>query len=209
MKKKTGFLLFTIILMFLLSGCNNFSESDIKTIQVSQFTNLIFNKTMLVPNSEFTWNVSKEDFLSGIYGADTLDPNSDSFDEYRYFYSKETNITTFTPPITYAVDKIPGEAEVAFAFDERGLFKSGYVWTFKSNEINKAEKVVTILAEDLNTNENIIENQVEIPDLMNKDTAAFPYRYQWFPACGTQEYIELSILKIQEYIIIEVTVGIS
>lgn len=209
MKKKTGFLLFTIILMFLLFGCNNFSESDIKTIEVSQFTNLIFNKTMLVPNSEFTWNVSKEDFLSGIYGADTLDPNSDSFDEYRYFYSKETNITTFTPPITYAVDNILGEAEVAFAFDERGLFKSGYVWTFKSNEINKAEKVVTILAEDLNTNENIIENQFEIPDLMNKDTTAFPYRYQWFPACGTQEYIELSILKIQEYIIIEVTVGIS
>ena len=151
MRNKIGFLFFTIILMFLLFGCNNFSESDIKTIQVSQFTNLIFDKTMLVPNSEFTWNVSKEDFLSRIYGADTLDPNSNSFDEYRYFYSKETNITTFTPPISYAVDNIPGKAEVAFAFNERGLFKTGYVWTFKSNEINKAEKVVTILAGDFNT----------------------------------------------------------
>ena len=44
---------------------------------------------------------------------------------------------------------------------------------------------------------------------MNKDTTAFPYRYQWFPASGTQDNIELSISKIQEYIIIEVTVGIS
>ena len=39
MRNKIGFLFFTIILMFLLFGCNNFSESDIKTIQVSQFTN--------------------------------------------------------------------------------------------------------------------------------------------------------------------------
>lgn len=209
MKKKTGFLFFTMVLMYSLFGCNNFSESDIKTIQVSQFTNLIFDKTMLVPNSEFTWNVSKEDFLSRVYGADTLDPNSDSFDEYRYFYSEETNITTFTPPISYAVDNIPGEAEVAFAFNERGLFKSGYVWTFKSDEINKVEKAVTILVEDFNVNENITKNQFEMPDLSNKDTVAFPYGYQWFPVSGTQEYIDLSISKLRESIIVQITVGIS
>ncbi len=208
MKKNIIFLAITIAFILSLYGCGRSNGSDIKTVRVSQFTDLIFEDTSFLPNNEFTWNMGKDDFLSMVYGADTMDPDSESFEEYRYFYSEETNITTFTPPMVYAVNDIPGEAEAAFAFNEGGLFKAGYVWTYKADEAEKAEKAVTILAQDFNTNENIVEGQPEIPDFSDEDSNPFPYRYQWPLVGGSQGYIELSVLKMQENIIVQLTVGI-
>ena len=153
--------------------------------------------------------MSKEDFLSKVEGADVLDPDSETFDEYRYFYSSETGITTFTPLITYEIGGISGEAEAAFAFGGEGLFRAGYVWNFNEGEEDKVKQAVAVLAEDFNANENIQENPFEIPDLSDKDTAAFPYRYEWQLRDFPQGHIELGILKIKEDILVQVTAGIS
>lgn len=208
MKRKPLFLLMTVITIFLLYGCGNPGQSDTKTVEAVQFTDLIFDEKALVPNSDFSWNMSKEDFLSKIHRADIFDPDNESFDEYRFFFSEETNITTFTPMITYDVGSIPGEAEVIYAFREDGLFKSGYVWTFEDGEAEKAQETANVLINDFNTNENILENQFEAPDLLKDDTAAFPYQYQWSLPDSPEGYIKLGIFRMRESILVQVTVGI-
>lgn len=208
MKHKKIFVLIALILIFLLAGCGNAGKSDTKTIKVSQFTDLIFDGTDLLPNTDFAWNMSRDDFLSKVYRADVLDPGSETFNEYRYSHSKETNITTYTPMIACVVDGIPGEGEAAFAFNEEGLFRTGYVWIYKEDETNNAEKALACLMDNLNTSEYTLENQFEIPDLSNAETADFPYEYQWLPADSSQGYIELGVLKLKGHTIVQVTVGI-
>lgn len=208
MKYRKIFIFIAAISIFLLYGCGNSGKSGAKTVKAAQFTDLIFDNTDLLPNTDFTWNMGKEDFLSKVYRADILDPDSGTFDEYRYSHSRETNTTTFTPLISYTVDGIPGEAEAAFAFNEEGLFKSGYAWVFKEGEEDKAKKAVEILADNFNTNENLTENQLEIPDLTKEDMVAFPYRYQWLLTDSSQGYVELVVSELKKNIIVQVTVGI-
>ena len=50
--------------------------------------------------------MSREEFLSKVGRADIFDPDSETFDEYRYYYSDETNITTFTPLTVYEIGGI-------------------------------------------------------------------------------------------------------
>ena len=50
--------------------------------------------------------MSREEFLSKVERADIFDPDSETFDEYRYYYSDETNITTFTPLTVYEIGGI-------------------------------------------------------------------------------------------------------
>ncbi len=209
MKRRISFWLITVSVMVLLFGCGNSNQSEGKREKVSEFTDLLFEDDVFVPNRDFAWNMSKEDFLSKVEGADVLDPDSETFDEYCYFYSSETGITTFTPLITYEIGGISGEAEAAFAFGGEGLFRAGYVWNFNEGEEDKVKQAVAVLAEDFNANENIQENPFEIPDLSDKDTAAFPYRYEWQLRDFPQGHIELGILKIKEDILVQVTAGIS
>ena len=198
MKRRISFWLITVSVMVLLFGCGNSNQSEGKREKVSEFTDLLFEDDVFVPNRDFAWNMSKEDFLSKVEGADVLDPDSETFDEYCYFYSSETGITTFTPLITYEIGGISGEAEAAFAFGGEGLFRAGYVWDFNEGEEDKVKQAVAVLAEDLNANENIQENPFEIPDLSDKDAAAFPYRYEWQLRDFPQGHIELGIFKIKE-----------
>lgn len=209
MKRRISFWLITVSVMVLLFGCGNSNQSEGKREKVSEFTDLLFEDDVFVPNRDFAWNMSKEDFLSKVEGADVLDPDSETFDEYCYFYSSETGITTFTPLITYEIGGISGEAEAAFAFGGEGLYRSGYVWNFNEGEEDKVKQAVAVLAEDLNANENIQENPFEIPDLSDKDAAAFPYRYEWQLRDFPQGHIELGIFKIKEDILVQVTAGIS
>lgn len=133
MKRRISVWLIVVSVMVLLYGCGNSHQSEGKREKVSEFTDLLFEDDVFVPNRDFAWNMSKEDFLSKVEGADVLDPDSETFDEYRYFYSSETGITTFTPLITYEIGGISGEAEAAFAFGGEGLFRAGYVWNFKGD----------------------------------------------------------------------------
>ncbi len=208
MKGRISFWLITVSVMVLLYGCGNSNQSEGKREKVSKFTDLLFEDDVFVPNRDFAWNMSKEDFLSKVEGADILDPESETFDEYRYSYSGKTGITTFTPLITYEIGGISGEAEVAFAFGGEGLFRAGYVWDFNEGEEDKVKQAVAVLAEDLNANENIQENPFEIPDLSDKDAAALPYQYEWQLRDFPQGHIELEILKIKESILVQVTAGI-
>ena len=209
MKRRISVWLIVVSVMVLLYGCGNSHQSEGKREKVSEFTDLLFEDDVFVPNRDFAWNISKEGFLSKVEGADVLDPDSETFDEYRYFYPSETGITTFTPLITYEIGGISGEAEAAFAFGGEGLFRAGYVWNFNEGEEDKVKQAVAVLAEDFNANENIQENPFEIPDLSDKDTAAFPYRYEWQLRDFPQGHIELGILKIKEDILVQVTAGIS
>ena len=88
------------------------------------------------------------------------------------------------------------------------MYRSGYVWNFNEGEEDKVKQAVAVLAEDFNANENIQENPFEIPDLSDKDTAAFPYWYEWQLRDFPQGNIKLGILKIKKNILVEVTAGI-
>lgn len=105
----------TVIIMFilitLLCGCNSAETSSEKLIKVSKITDLIFADEALIPNPDFSWGMEQKDFLANVYGSETMDPNSESFDEQRYFYSEEQNVTTCSPPITYRVKDISVDAE--------------------------------------------------------------------------------------------------
>lgn len=203
------YLVAATVLMLILCGCGSLGKSDIKSVKVSNFTDLIFDDGVFVPNTEFAWNMSEDDFLSKVYGADRMDPDSENFDEYRYSNSEETNITTFTPPVSYRIDPVPTEVEAAYAFNESGLFKAGYVWTFKENETDKAEQTIAALIKDVSSNENIMDGQFEAPALSDMDTDDFPYTCKWTIADLPQGYVEMAVLKIKEHTVVQLTAGIS
>ena len=66
MKRRISFWLITVSVMVLLFGCGNSNQSEGKREKVSEFTDLLFEDDVFVPNRDFTWNMSKEDFLSKV-----------------------------------------------------------------------------------------------------------------------------------------------
>lgn len=190
-----------------IMGCTNTNDIDIKQIETLSFTKLIFNQEIFLPNTEFVWNMGTEEFLSKVHGADTMNPESELFDAHRYFHSDESNITTFTPPISYVVDGISGEADVAYVFNENGLFKSGYSWTFKNSEAEKLKEAISVLVEDFNSHTNIEANNIEIPDLAKSGEESFPYKFQWSIIDKPNHYIELAVLNLKDNYILQLTIG--
>lgn len=206
MNKKV-FLLFSALLI-LLSGCSQSNKITEKTIEASQFTDLVFKEDMLLPNIELSWNMSVEEFMENIYGADALNPESESFDTYRYSYSEEQKVTTLSPPILYDIYDFPKKAEVTYAFHENGLYMAGYAWMFKTEEAEDAQKTAKALSDDFNTNPCLTEQKVEIPDFSKKETEDIPYTVTWTLADSSKQPVELQLLlrKIQNSILVSVTV---
>lgn len=133
-------------MMVLLYGCGNPNQFGSKREKVSKFTDLLFEDAVFAPNRNFAWNMSREEFLSKVERADIFDPDSETFGEYRYYYSDETNITTFTPLMVYEIGGIGSS----------------------------------------------------IPDLSDKDAAAFPYQYEWSLRDFPQGYMKQGVLKIRD-----------
>ena len=198
-KKMLSILIIT--LAYILTGCNNSNSSDIKSIKIAKFTDIIFDDNMLIPSPGLAWNMGTDDFLSKIYGAETMNPESEVFEEYRYSYSEEANITTFTPPVSYRIDHIPCESDVAFAFSKDGLYKVGYSWIFGDNKADAVKETLKILADDFNSNPNIVASQFEVPDLSTENNANFPYEYRWLLVDNSDRYIVLSVFNLKGYIV--------
>lgn len=204
MKKKIMFVLSFIVL---LSGCNGFSRQTAeKTVNISQFTDVIFDDTELLPNTEFAWNMGVDEFMENTYGADVLDPNSKTFDSQRYFYSKEQNVTTLSPPVYYNIDKIPAKAEVIYAFNEDGLFKSGYSWKFEEDKIEDLNETVSILINDLNSNSNLIKQTIDIPNVSENEPFNSSYIITWVLADSPESSIILLLNKIKHTYLLVITI---
>lgn len=202
-------ILFCIIaLVYILTGCNDSYRGTVKSIKAENITDIIFEDDVLLPNKDFTWNMKEADFLSVVYGAETMDPESESFEYYRYYHSDEQNITTFTPPVSYRIDGIPCEADVMLVFDEKGLSAAAYSWVFEETEGEEAEKTFALLAENINSDPNIRPEQFELPDLSVGNTTDFPCRYSWEPMDGSDIDINLSALRIQGHLIAEFVIRV-
>ena len=201
---------FLVIVVF-LTAYFVFRDTGVKSVRVSKISKLIFHKDELVPGTGFVWNMGIDDFLSKVYGADTLKPDSQSFDKYRYSYQEEISITTLRPPLLFSIDNIPGSAQVTYAFDENGLYASVYSWIYNNDsEVQKLEsvkKAVEVLMDDLNSNPHIIANYFDIPDLSKSSEGDFPYKFKWLLTKQSHRYIELSISKLQYSYIISFTIG--
>lgn len=76
-------------------GCGDRGALDVKTVKASRFTDLVFDGDALTPGQGFNWQMGTEDYLSKVYGADTMKPGSESFNEYRYFYSEEMGVSMY------------------------------------------------------------------------------------------------------------------
>lgn len=205
-KKKSGIVSLFIVIV-LLCGCSN--HDKVKTIKASKFTDLIFDQNDSIPSTGFTWNMTTDEFLSKVYRADIFDSGSKNFEEYRYSYSEETQISTFHPFITYKITSFPKEAEIMFVFDESGLFRSDYGWIFQDTEAENIEKTLQLLMDDLNSNPNIVPNEVELPDFSDPNTLALPYQYQWDLANEPDKYIRVDIGGIRNSIPISVSVRVK
>lgn len=204
MKKKIMFVLSFIVL---LSGCNGSSHQTAeKTVNISQFTDVIFDDTELLPNTEFAWNMGVDEFMENTYGADVLDPNSKTFDSQRYFYSKEQNVTTLSSPVYYNIDKIPAKAEVIYAFNEDGLFKSGYSWKFEEDKIEDLNETVSILINDLNSNSNLIKQTIDIPNVLENEVFNSPYTITWVLADSPESSITLRLNKMKHTYLLDITI---
>ena len=204
MKKKIMFVLSFIVL---LSGCNGFSRQTAeKTVNISQFTDVIFDDTELLPNTEFAWNMGVDEFMENTYGADVLDPNSKTFDSKRYFYSKEQNVTTLSPPVYYNIDKIPAKAEVIYTFNEDGLFKSGYSWKFEEDKMEDLNETVSILINDLNSNSNLIKQTIDIPNVLENEVFNSPYTITWVLADSPESSITLRLNKMKHTYLLDITI---
>lgn len=202
-KKKVILILFSLIM---LSGCKESNQTVEKTIHISRFTDVIFEDGILLPNTEFVWNMEADEFMENTYGADVLDPNSKTFDSQRYFYSEEQNITTLSPPVCYSIDKIPITAKVIYAFHEDGLFKSGYSWKFEEDNIEDLNETLSILINDLNSNSNLIEQNIDIPNLSENETLNFPYTITWTLINSLESSITLRLNKMQHTYLLDITI---
>lgn len=204
MKKK---IMFVLSFLILLSGCNGFlCQTAEKTVNISRFTDVIFDDTELLPNTEFAWNMEIDEFMENTYGADVLDPNSKTFDSQRYFYSKEQNVATLSPPVYYNIDKIPAKAEVIYAFNEDGLFKSGYSWKFEEDKIEDLNETVSILINDLNSNSNLIKQTIDIPNVSENEAFNSPYIITWVLADSPESSITLRLNKMKHTYLLDITI---
>lgn len=96
-----------------------------------------------------------------------------------------------------------------FVFDESGLFRSDYGWIFQDTEAENIEKTLQLLMDDLNSNPNIVPNEVELPDFSDPNTLALPYQYQWDLANEPDKYIRVDIGGIRNSIPISVSVRVK
>lgn len=161
-----------------------------------------------MPNKELTWGMSIDEFLSKTYGAETMIPNNEQFEAFRYHHIEENDITTLTPPINYSLDNIPIEADVAYVFkNKEGLYKAGYSWIFNENELAEAKESLTTLKDNLNLKDFILAEDFELPDLSQWNEATPPYQYKWLSLNEKDKYIEISINKVKQYFIIQLTLS--
>lgn len=214
MKKKIFLCLSCLlVLVVLFVAYFIFRDTGNKVERVSQFSKLIFHKGEMVPNRSFSWNMGIDDFLSEVYGADTMKPDSESFNQYSYSYNEKFNSTSFTPPITYIVKGIPGEATSMYNFNDTGLYQSGYAWVYNDGSQNEkivmVEKAIEVLAEDINSNPNMIADKLEMPDLTKMDDTLFPYKFRWSHAVNSDWYIELHVGKLRDSFNVAVSIGIE
>lgn len=205
MKKLLSIVILPCMLFsLLLSGCSTDELQSVKREKVSGIADLIFSDDGLVPNGELTWNMGTEEFLKRVYGAETMIPGEESFDEQRYFYSEEQNVSTYNPPVVYRVKGMEADAEVIYAFDESGLYMAGYSWTFDKEDQEKAEKCIELLADELNSDPHIVPTAVEQPDLSQLERA-LQYS-KWSVADAKEQSVELSVLSHLNTISVTLTI---
>lgn len=199
LKKKMPAIVYLVSAILLCACSGDIRE---KTVKASCITDLIFVEDELVPNKDFVWNMGTEEFLASIYGAEMLRPDSETFEAHRYFHSDEQNTTTFTPPITYRIEGIPGEADIGYAFNENGLYQSGYSWICEDSE--KARTCAEVLAADLNSNPNIVEIPFEIPEAAGLEGGNVSY--EWSLANAPDQHIALLVPNMGDSWIVTITV---
>lgn len=196
------------LFMVLLSGCSQSDKTTEKTIEVPRFTDLVLKEDKLLPNVDLTWNMSIEEFMEDIYGADMLNPESKNFDSYRYSYSEAQKVTTLEPPILYSISDFPKKAEVGYAFNENGLYMAGYSWIFKAEETEDARKTAASLLDDLTANPYLIRQTAEVPDFSKDEIGDIPYIVTWTLTDSSEQSVELQLLlrKIQNSVAVSVTI---
>ena len=201
--KKTGILLM-FLLLFVLSGCDGKKNIREKVIKVPEFSSINIIDGKMVPNNDFGWKISVDEFLSKIYGSKVLDPDSETFDEGRYWYSEEQGVTTITPPIVYRIKGTEVDADVTYVFNEEGLYRIFYAWNFK-NSIDGAQDCATFIAESLNANPYLVPVVYEKPDFLQLNEESLIYR--WELKDFSNQYIDMVMRQFRDYSLISITVN--
>ena len=178
----------------------NIREKDVK---VSEFSNINVMDGEIIPNQEFSWKISVDEFLSKIYGSEVLDPDSETFDEGRYWHSEEQGVTTITPPILYRIKGTAVDADVTYAFNEDGLYVTFYFWNF-GGQMEEAQKCAVLIAEDLNTNPYLTPIAYEKPDFSQLTEESLQYR--WEMKDSSDQYIRMAMRQIYEHSTISISV---
>ena len=179
----------------------NIREKDVK---VSEFSNINVMDGEIIPNQEFSWKISVDEFLSKIYGSEVLDSDRETFDEGRYWYSEEQGVTTITPPIVYRIKGTAVDADVTYVFNEEGLYRIFYVWDFKNN-MEGAQDYATLILEDLNANSYLVPVAYEKPDLLQLNEESLIYR--WELKDFSTQYIDMVMRQFRDYSLISITVN--
>lgn len=201
--KKTGILLM-FLLLFVLSGCDGKKNIREKVIKVPEFSSINIIDGKMVPNKDFGWKISVDEFLSKIYGSEVLDSDRETFDEGRYWYSEEQGVTTITPPIVYRIKGTAVDADVTYVFNEEGLYRIFYVWDFKNN-MEGAQDYATLILEDLNANSYLVPVAYEKPDLLQLNEESLIYR--WELKDFSNQYIDMVMRQIYDNSLITITVN--
>ena len=201
--KKTGILLM-FLLLFVLSGCDGKKNIREKVIKVPEFSSINIIDGKMVPNKDFGWKISVDEFLSKIYGSKVLDPDSETFDEGRYWYSEEQGVTTITPPIVYRIKGTEVDADVTYVFNEEGLYRIFYAWNFK-NSIDGAQDCATFIAESLNANPYLVPVVYENPYFLQLNEESLIYR--WELKDFSDQYIDMAMRQFRDYSLISITVN--
>ena len=193
--KKVGILLMFLALS-LLSGCDGNKIIREKVVRIPEFSGMVVADGEIVPNQDFGWKMSPDEFLSDVYGSALLNPESLLFDEQRYSYSEEFGVTSMKPPVLYRLEGAGVDAEVQYSFKADGLYSVSYTWHFKSNA-KDAQACAALLAEDLNANPDLIPAAFEEPDFSQLKEEGVSYR--WELKETSEQYVEMRLRQLYAF----------
>ncbi len=160
-----------VLIILLLTACSSNEKyrehkravNRIKdqTFTEDTFMDFLVDESGFKVASGFTWHMTEEEFLNTVFGAETLNPDSDKFDELRRG-TNDNNITSLSPPINISFKDYDWIVSPEFVFDEnKRLTQIAYRFQFQDSEKSKYIDSLIQFIIEMDNNPNTIAEERE------------------------------------------------
>ena len=199
MKKKMFALLFAVVMLVPLSACgSDDGKYPVKQVRVEHLADILLADGQLIPGGDYYWGMEQEEFLSVVYGAETLRPEHEAFDQYRSIYLADSQRTDVKPPLEYVFQDTGFASDVCYTFfDDGGLQTVNYTRIYNSDEYEDMLKTAEALLNTLCENESLrfAEGQ-QTPDFGALAVEGQRFYCEWVQTAGGSPILDLSVTPL-------------